>query len=76
VLVGDDPSENDGDPLRDGQTPGNPGAGVIVVRAEAFGPFNVHKVVELTMADPAGRAPNAPAAGHTGARIVSWREAP
>lgn len=58
VMVGDDPSENDGDPLHDGVTtcsPGqftgcNPGTGVLALRAEAFGPFGTHKVIELTVA--------------------------
>lgn len=58
VLVGDDPSENDGDPLHDGaapcpagQTTGcNPGSGVIALRAEAFGPHGSHTVIEMTVA--------------------------
>jgi PilX N-terminal len=50
VMVADDPSENDGNPLQDGIGPGNPGAGVIAMRAEAFGPRGAHKVVELTIA--------------------------
>ena len=58
VLVGDDPSENDGDPLHDGVTPCpagqssgcNPGSGVLSLRAEAFGPGGNHKVIELTIA--------------------------
>jgi hypothetical protein len=60
VMVGDDPSENDGDPLHDGVTPCppppaaqsgcNPGSGVLAMRAEAFGPGGNHKVIELTIA--------------------------
>jgi hypothetical protein len=50
VLVGDDPSETDGDPLREGVSPANPGAGVLTLRAEAFGPRGVHRVVEATVA--------------------------
>ena len=50
VMVGDDPSEDDGDPLRDGAAASNPGKGVIALRAEAFGPFGVHKVIEQTVA--------------------------
>ena len=38
VMVGDDPSETDGDPLTDGNTGTNPGSGVLSLRAEAFGP--------------------------------------
>jgi hypothetical protein len=67
VMVGDDPSEVDGDATMDGITPCgnampikgpgtpptwtcNPGAGVIAVRAEAFGPRGTHKVIEMTVA--------------------------
>ena len=50
VMVGDDPSESDGDPLHDGQAADNPGRGVLAMRAEAFGPGGSHKVVELTVA--------------------------
>jgi hypothetical protein len=50
VMVADDPSEDDGNPLQDGIGPGNPGAGVIAMRAEAFGPRGAHKIVELTIA--------------------------
>jgi Tfp pilus assembly protein PilX len=49
VLVGDDPSENDGDPLHDGVSSTNPGSGVLTMRAEAFGPRGNHKVIELTI---------------------------
>jgi hypothetical protein len=48
-LVADDPADGDGDPLRDatllGSTP-SPGAGVVLLRAEAFGHRNAHRVVE------------------------------
>jgi hypothetical protein len=59
VLVGDDPSENDNNPLQDGVTPChpgdpvgscNPGSSVIALRAEAFGPHGSHKVIEVTVA--------------------------
>ena len=50
VLVGDDPSENDDDPLRDGSDSSNPGAGVLVLRAEAFGPELAHRVIEAVVA--------------------------
>lgn len=49
VMVGDDPSETDGDPLTDGNTSANPGSGVLSMRAEAFGPRGVHRVVEVTV---------------------------
>jgi len=50
VMVADDPSDNDGDPLKDGVIATNPGSGVIAMRAEAFGPRGAHKVLEATLA--------------------------
>jgi hypothetical protein len=50
AMTADDPAETDNDPTRDGGGTNNPGAGVIAVRAEAFGPMGAHKVVELTVA--------------------------
>ena len=50
VMVGDDPSENDRNPLKDGVSQTNPGTGVMAMRAEAFGPRGAHKVIELTVA--------------------------
>jgi hypothetical protein len=50
VLVGDDPSETDGDPRTDGNTATNPGSGVLSLRAEAFGPLGTHRIVEATVA--------------------------
>jgi hypothetical protein len=49
VMVGDDPSENDGNPLADGAVATNPGSGVISLRAEAFGPFGAHRIIEMTV---------------------------
>jgi hypothetical protein len=63
VMVGDDPSENDDNPLVDA-TPGGPGAGMLALRAEAFGPRSTHKAVELTAVRTAS--------GRVG--VVSWRE--
>jgi hypothetical protein len=50
VMIGDDPSETDGDPLTDGNTAANPGSGVLSLRAEAFGPHGTHRIVEATVA--------------------------
>jgi len=50
VLVGDDPSETDADPLTDGNSEANPGSGVVSLRAEAFGPHGTHRIVEATVA--------------------------
>jgi Tfp pilus assembly protein PilX len=66
VMVGDDPSECDGNPAIDGgppvvisagppivtscgTAPSNPGAGVLALRAEAFGPFGSHRIIEMTV---------------------------
>lgn len=62
AMIGDDPGETDNDPATDG-TAGQPGAGIIALRAEAFGPGESHKVIEATVARGAG-AP----------RLLSWRE--
>jgi hypothetical protein len=50
VMIADDPSENDGNPLQDGASQSNPGTGVIAMRAEAYGPKGAHKIIELTIA--------------------------
>jgi hypothetical protein len=60
-MVADDPSDSDGDPLRDGARTGataNPGAGILLVRAEAFGRRGAHRVVEgsIVRQDLAARA--------------------
>jgi hypothetical protein len=69
VMVADDGSENDDDPLRDGTDPSvNPGAGVLALRAEARGARGGRRVIEATL----GRAE--PDAGHIGVRVLSWRE--
>jgi len=49
LMVADDPSENDGLALQDGFLDGNPGSGVLALRAEAFGPRGAHKTIEVTL---------------------------
>jgi len=78
LLVGDDPSETDSDPTKDGDGFANPGSRVIAMRAEAFGPRQAHKVIELTAAR------SGPTLGgendynndieEVAVRILSWRE--
>ena len=70
VMVGDDPSENDNDPMRDGDGAGNPGAGVVSMRAEAFGPRGTHKIVEATFST----SYNEDGSRQAGMRMLSWRE--
>jgi hypothetical protein len=50
VMVADDPSENDGDPLHDGVGAANPGRGVLMLRAETFGPRGARKGIEAAVA--------------------------
>lgn len=52
VWVADDPSENDGLPLVDGDTTNgtNPGKGVLAMIAHAYGPEGTRRVVEVTVA--------------------------
>ncbi len=76
VWVADDPAENDSDPLRDGglpigcdpaRDPGcedrNPGRGVLVLKAKAFGPDGTQRAIEVTV-----KRTDRP-------RIMSWRDA-
>jgi hypothetical protein len=68
AWVGDDFSENDSDPSFDGGGVGNPGAGILAVRAEAFGAGGTHKVLEATVRkDTVG--PGGPAV-----QVLSWQE--
>lgn len=64
VWVGDDPQENDDNPMVDGdESRGtNPGRGVLTLLVHAYGISTV-RMVEATVA----RAAN-------GVRVVSWRE--
>jgi hypothetical protein len=85
AMVADDPSENDGDPLSDGAVPCipgethacNPGTDRIGLRAEAFGPFGAHRIIELTLARR-GAGEHQPdynnGGDQAGVRILSWRE--
>jgi hypothetical protein len=63
VLVGDDPAETDANPDLD-DTPPAPGAGVVRLRAIAFGPAGLRKTTDAAIARVA--APPR-------IRVVSWR---
>lgn len=66
VWVGDDSGETDSDPTRDdGAGANSPGRGVVLLRAEAFGPFGARKRVEVTVQRP---LPSSPENGYTGQR--------
>ncbi len=64
VWVGDDPSENDGKPLVDGDDSAgtNPGRGLLSLLVHAYGPSS-RRIIEATVAQ----------AGN-GVRVLSWRE--
>jgi hypothetical protein len=59
VWIADDATETDNDPSTDGAPPqpgpsgstptSNPGAGVLTIRAESFGPGGAHHVIEATI---------------------------
>jgi hypothetical protein len=88
TLVADDPAETDGDATRDGARSGpavNPGAGILLVRAEALGRRGAHRVVEGTVVrrdlvalaewdaqDPASRGPSP--ATFPVLQVTAWRE--
>lgn len=66
VWAGDDFAENDGDPSIDGGGVANPGAGILALRAEAFGVGGSHKVLEATVKRDVDAGP--------GVRVLSWQE--
>jgi len=68
AWVGDDFAENDGDPSTDGGGAANPGAGVLAVRAEAFGVGSAHTVLEATVRRDAA------AGGGPIVRVLSWQK--
>jgi hypothetical protein len=65
VLVADDPLESDGDPARDA-LPGSPGAGILLLRAEAFGPNGARRIVQAVV-ERVG-----PPAGPPAPRFLTW----
>jgi hypothetical protein len=72
-MVADDPSETDGDATRDGGSVNgspSPGLGVVMVRAEAFGPRGAHRIVEATAVrhTTSGGLPDGTL------RILGWKE--
>jgi hypothetical protein len=66
VLVADDQWEVDGNPLRDGRPGGSPGAGIVQLRAEAFGPESSHRAVEIAVARTLDRSSSAGYAAQRG----------
>ncbi len=81
VWVADDGAETDGDPTRDGggvagAAGGTPaGTGVIVVRAEAFGPAGARRAIEAAVALPVPAGEGEPTMpGPQDVRILWWRD--
>lgn len=65
AWVGDDPLDNDGKPLVDGDTAGgpNPGRGFVAVVVHAYGVSRTRRVIEAAVRRARGQV-----------RVVSWRE--
>ena len=63
VWMADDPSDNDGDPLRDSIAADNPGRGRILVTAQAYGASGARRTLQATVVRAAA-----------GIRMVTWRE--
>jgi len=68
AWVGDDPAENDGNPIIDGASADNPGTGILAIRAEAFGVRGAHTVLETTARRESG------ADGQPVIRVLSWND--
>jgi hypothetical protein len=62
ALIADDPADDDGNPWVDGEDLSNPGSGVLLVRAEAFGQRSAHTVRTATISRRGGKL-----------RMLSWR---
>ena len=74
VWIGDDPAENDADPLKDGGPPVaeagtgvNPGQDIVVLRVAAWGARGARRELELTVERADFQA-------HRGLRLRVWRE--
>ena len=68
AWAADDAAENDGDPSVDGDSTTNPGAGILALRAEAFGAGGAHKVLEATVRR------DLDALAGPAIRLLSWQE--
>ncbi len=68
VLIGDDPGEVDGNPAQDALDEADRGHGIVLVRAEAFGPGSARRAVELTVAKALAGTP-----GARGVRVLTWK---
>ena len=74
ALVGDDPSETDGDPTHDGgmgDDPPNPGSSIVIVRGQAFCARRAARTVEAVIGRLPGADPDTPG---TDLRVLAWRQ--
>ena len=72
VWVADDSSEVDDDPQVDGGGAGEPGVGVLRLRAEAYGPAGSRRAIESELARRC--VPDPATVCRTGIRVQSWQE--
>ena len=68
AWAGDDPAETDGDPFVDGGGAANPGAGILAIRAEAFGTGGAHAVLEATFRRDLSEV------GEPAVQMLSWKD--
>lgn len=82
VWVADDPSETDDDPVHDGSTCAggagcrNPGKDIIAMRAHAYGPGSMMRVVQVSVAraTPLADAEPTSTVEPAAVKVLSWRE--
>jgi hypothetical protein len=73
VLVADDQSEQDGDAARDAPA-GQPGAGMLVLRAIACGPNGARQTIDATILRVSAAVDDGSGiGGEAGVRLLSWR---
>jgi hypothetical protein len=74
VWIADDGREADGDPQADASSPAEPGAGLIRVRAEAYGVRGLRRAVEAELVRVCLPDPVDPSSCQTRIRVQSWLE--
>jgi hypothetical protein len=72
VWIGDDPREQDGNPLVDEVDPASPGHGIVRVHAEAFGPAGARRAIEAELSRVCLTGSDAECL--PGIRVQSWQE--
>lgn len=72
VWVADDRREQDGDPAADATGEAAPGAGIVRVRAEAYGPAGARRAIEAEVVRRC--VPDPVSVCRAGIRVQSWQE--